>query len=326
MLDLTVITTTYNSANYIERCLDSLHYQNIKNAEFLIIDDGSTDNTIAVIKNYFKKIIDNRFKLLQKPHREVSATINYGLSHVNSKYVTFIDSDDYLIYRQSLDKLVNEAVNYQLDILEYNYQTITTESKQIAFTKRYAHQVINGENLLTQSIINNDFHSYLWHYLFNTDFINNNNLRLDQNVNNTADLLFMINALIKAKRTMYDNLVVYNYLIREQSFSRNVKKIKTNYHDYLYVLCHLNNLLKFIKNKQCLNKMQAYLAKTYLTTILKADALNLFKINKNTINNFLGNKPLSKRDKLLKTILSIPFNDLRHLLCLQIYHIYYRYH
>lgn len=256
----------------------------------------------------------------------VSATINYGFNHVTSKYVTFVDSDDYLIYRQSLSKLINEAICQQLDILEYNYQIITSDNKQIAFTNRSTHQVINGEQLLAQSIINNDFHSYLWHYLFNINFINSNNLRLNQNINNTADLLFTISALVKAKRTMYDNLIVYNYLIREQSFSRNVKTIKTNYHDYLYVLYHLNDLLKIIKNKRCYNKIQTYLAKTYLTTVLKANALNLFRINKNTINKFLDNKPLTKRDKLLRTILNIPFNNLKYFLCLRVYRVYYRYH
>lgn len=92
MPEVSVVIPTYNRAKLVTRAIDSVLNQTFKNFELIIVDDGSTDNTVATIK---KEYSDKRIRLFaQKTNRGGSAGRNIGIEHSKGKYIAFLDSDD----------------------------------------------------------------------------------------------------------------------------------------------------------------------------------------------------------------------------------------
>ena len=90
---ISVIMPAYNMAQYIARAIDSVQAQTHENWELLIIDDGSTDTTVAVAQGYAQN--DARIRIICQENQGVAAARNTGLDHAAGDYIAFIDSDDY---------------------------------------------------------------------------------------------------------------------------------------------------------------------------------------------------------------------------------------
>ena len=89
---ISVIVPAYNVENYIAKCLDSILNQTYKNLEIIVVDDGSTDNTLSIIDSYSAK--DNRIKAIHQDNMGVAAARNAGLLAATGDYYGFVDSDD----------------------------------------------------------------------------------------------------------------------------------------------------------------------------------------------------------------------------------------
>ena len=90
--DVSIIMPNYNGARYVINALSSVRAQTLRNWECIIIDDGSTDNSISLIRKFIKS--DSRFQLIKLPHGGVSIARNAGLDIARGKYIAFLDSDD----------------------------------------------------------------------------------------------------------------------------------------------------------------------------------------------------------------------------------------
>lgn len=111
---VSVIIPVYNLEKYIENCLNSITAQTYKNIEIICIDDGSTDRSAEIIKNY--AATDNRVKYFYQQNSGVSAARNRGLGEATGDYVMFVDGDDYLHY-QAVDLLYESLVKADADIV-----------------------------------------------------------------------------------------------------------------------------------------------------------------------------------------------------------------
>ncbi|MBW4641438.1 MAG: glycosyltransferase family 2 protein [Goleter apudmare HA4340-LM2] len=100
---VSVVVPAYNVSNYIQEALTSLKLQTFKDFEVLVVDDGSTDDTAAVVQKFCQG--DSRFQLLQKPNGGLSSARNYGTSHARGEYIALLDGDD--VYHP--DKLANHV-------------------------------------------------------------------------------------------------------------------------------------------------------------------------------------------------------------------------
>jgi len=117
--DLSIITPIYNGEKYIDRCLESIKKNNI-NYEIIIINDGSTDNTI----NKLNQIKEKNIKIINlKENHGVSYARNIGIKEINGDYFTFIDIDDH-IEEKTYDRLFSIAKKNNLDICGCNYYEI----------------------------------------------------------------------------------------------------------------------------------------------------------------------------------------------------------
>lgn len=106
---VSIIIPIYNVQKYLKKCLDSVINQKYKNLEIILINDGSTDNSLDIAINY--KNTDKRIKLFSQTNQGLSAARNTGLKNATGKYITFVDSDDYI---------TPDYVSYMYDLLKRN--------------------------------------------------------------------------------------------------------------------------------------------------------------------------------------------------------------
>ena len=91
---VSVIIPAWNVEKYIFRALDSCIAQSYKNLEIILVDDGSDDGTIEIVKRYQEK--DKRIRLIQRNHEGVSAARNAGIENAQGQKIVFLDSDDWM--------------------------------------------------------------------------------------------------------------------------------------------------------------------------------------------------------------------------------------
>ena len=112
MKDISIIIPIYNAEKYINKCLDSILKQTKKELEIILINDGSTDNTEKIIKTYQ----DKRIKYFKNDNHGIGYSRNFGINQSTSKYIMFLDSDDYL-ETTACEELFNKAEKDNLDIV-----------------------------------------------------------------------------------------------------------------------------------------------------------------------------------------------------------------
>lgn len=134
MCEISVIIPIYNVEKYLEKCVDSVLNQIFKNIEIILVNDGSTDSSGEIMESYqtkFPAIV----KGYSKMNGGLSSARNYGLERVNGKYVTFLDSDDYLD-EDYLETLYNLAEMNNSDMVCGGQRKIDAEG-EILKTIRY---------------------------------------------------------------------------------------------------------------------------------------------------------------------------------------------
>lgn len=114
MAKISVIIPVYNVEKYLAQCLDSVLNQTFKDIEIICIDDGSTDGSVEILNKYSQS--DERIKLILQDHAGVSVARNVGMKVAEGEFITFVDSDDYLLSVDYLKKLYNACEKYNADI------------------------------------------------------------------------------------------------------------------------------------------------------------------------------------------------------------------
>ena len=116
---LSVIIPMYNVQNYVKECLDSLVNQTFKDMEIIVVDDGSTDDSVKIVSEYEKKY--PFVKMVHKANGGLSDARNFGLQYAKGKYLAFIDSDDYVDHHL-YELMVNEMdKGYDIVVCDIQY-------------------------------------------------------------------------------------------------------------------------------------------------------------------------------------------------------------
>ncbi len=106
---ISVIIPTYNKEKYLNECLDSVINQTLKEIEIICVNDGSTDNSLTILKEYEKK--DKRIKIINQENSGVAIARNRAMDISKGEFIAFLDSDDKIINDNSLENLYYAAVN-----------------------------------------------------------------------------------------------------------------------------------------------------------------------------------------------------------------------
>ena len=125
MHTISVIVPIYNAAPYLARCIESLIHQPHQALQIILINDGSTDNSLVVAEQYAAQ--DSRIQVYSLPTNQgQSVARNLGLQHANGEYISFVDADDYIdndFYTYMLQNIS------KLDCVQIGYRRVTKEGK-----------------------------------------------------------------------------------------------------------------------------------------------------------------------------------------------------
>ncbi len=151
---VSVIVPIYNSEKYLRRCLDSIVNQSYKNIEIILIDDGSTDKSGNICDEYAEK--DKRIKVVHQKNRGASVARNVGIGNAKGKWITFVDSDDY-ITADSISYLLNLAKEYNAKMAVATYCVIGPNGKVVKPRCCPDDQFFNDEDALKRLLLENGF-------------------------------------------------------------------------------------------------------------------------------------------------------------------------
>ena len=132
---VSVIVPIYNTAKYLPKCLNSIIRQTYQNLEIILINDGSTDNSSKIIRQYAKK--DPRIQVINQKNAGQSSARNSGLQKATGKYISFIDSDDEVspLFIEHLITPFLSSPNTSLSVCGLRYRWLKTNSEQDVFLK-----------------------------------------------------------------------------------------------------------------------------------------------------------------------------------------------
>lgn len=209
---ISVIIAVYNPGKYLRPCLDSIIGQTYKNLEIILVDDGSTDDSLAVCEEYAEK--DSRVIVHHKENSGVSATRNQGIRLAHGDYYSFIDSDDWL-EADTYEYLMDLMVKHGVDAVNYEH-FITHSDKELKHQlDDHNYGLFNKKESMHQLVHNVMF---AWNKLFSKKLINN--LWFDETICRGEDGLFARFAFDRADKVWFDKRPLYHYVQSEESAVR----------------------------------------------------------------------------------------------------------
>lgn len=168
-----IIVPAYNVANYIERALRSVLIQKVTNYECIIVNDGSTDNTLEIAKSLIGN--DKRFRIVTQENKGLSGARNTGIKNAIGEYLVFLDADDYLT--EDALSIMEQEIRTQADITLFNFCVFDDESnktREISFQGKYT--LDDKYRILEECMYTNVFWFAVWEVVVKRSFLEKNNL------------------------------------------------------------------------------------------------------------------------------------------------------
>ena len=271
MPKISVIVPVYNTEKYVEKCLKSILNQTMDDIEIIIVNDGSTDNSEHIIqkieKNNNTKI---QIKYFKKENGGLSDARNYGVKKATGKYLSFIDSDDYI--DKNLYKNLEEYINKNIDVIKFKMETVDENYKTIKKLDGPVFETMTGEKVFENMCIADTFLEAACIYLYKREFFIKNNFKY---MSNTYHEDFGLTPLIiiQAKTLVSTKYFGYYYLQRDNSITSKENKEKEEKKAY-DVLKHYDNAMEKISKMQISNNSKKIIKRYYTNALLlKATAL-----------------------------------------------------
>lgn len=129
IINVSVVIPVYNAEKFLRACLDSAAGQTLRETEILCIDDGSTDNSAAVVAQYME--IDPRIRLIRQENSGSGAARNRGIRAAQGEYIAFLDADDYYPEAETLEKLYRAAVQHDVRICGGSFSVVWPDGKVV---------------------------------------------------------------------------------------------------------------------------------------------------------------------------------------------------
>lgn len=301
---ISIIVPIYNIEKYIEKCIFSLINQTYRDIEILLINDGSTDDSLDVCLKWEK--LDQRIRVYSKDNQGVSKTRNFGLSLAKGDYIFFIDGDDW-IDKNCLETMMN-YMNDEIDIVCCEFKEIDENNGDFdLFSHSNQYGILEKNDIIQDYYLNKLYMKTIWGKIYKKELWNHIKF-ID--LKYSEDTYAMFEIAQKTNKLVMLEKAFYNYLQRNEGASHN-KSIQyyenlsfTNYHNYLkakekykeYITISANDYINF----------SFVLLKLYIKKKQKEKAKQLIK-------------------KMKKVNKDIPFNEKSNaqiLLCMNVLFVY----
>ncbi|WP_294368366.1 glycosyltransferase family 2 protein [uncultured Clostridium sp.] len=309
---ISIIVPVYNVEKYLNQCVNTLINQTYFNIEIILVNDGSTDKSGSLCDELSKR--DNRIKVIHKKNEGLGLARNTGLEYINGKFVTFIDSDDY-VDTNLIEELYYNLKNNNADTCIGGFKRVNDLGK-IIFKESYEKNTYEDNyiknNLLMKMLGSSPEKSdairmSVWNVLFSVEIIKNNKLKfVSERKFISEDIIFDIDYYQFAKKVVIIDTVAYNYRVNNESLTRKYKEDRFEKCKILYN--EIYSKINFYNN----NNLAIYrLQRQYFVNIRVCIKQENIKISKLSYNNAIKNiKKICNDEQLQNIIKNYPINKL----------------
>lgn len=224
MKKLSVIIPVYNTAKYLQKCLESILAQNVQDIEIICVDDDSTDNSLQILQEYSDKIT-----IIKQKNSGSGVARNLALSQAKGEYILFVDSDDWLL-QGACSTLIETALKTQAEVVIFGGLTYSKNRlrKGGYSYNKIPHKYYN--KIIDKDTFKNDifkFPSTAWTKLYKKDFLIKNNIKF-QEIFVGQDQIFFIKTMLLACSIYVLPKNLYCYTKKRPGSVTSAKK-KTNF-------------------------------------------------------------------------------------------------
>lgn len=239
---ISVVVPVYNAEKFLERCLKSIINQTYKNLEIILIDDGSTDSSGKICDDFAK--CDSRIKVVHQKNAGSSIARNVALDMCTGKYITFVDSDDWVsedycecLYNKIIETDADVSIVKTLLVVENanGIKNVTPKKEKVKgeFVVFEKNDIV--KQILTEKLLDN----YILGKLYKRQFVNE--IRFKENVV-FEDIVYVYDVFSKAERVVYVNKECYFHLKHKEAISAICSE--KNIYDYISATMHRYSLVQ----------------------------------------------------------------------------------
>lgn len=221
---------------YLRQCVDSIIGQTYPNIRIILVDDGSTDSSGQICDEYAR--IDQRITVIHKPNGGLSDARNAGLAQADTKYIYFLDSDDY-IEPQTIEILRAYSEQNNLDVLTFDVNEIINEGSERVgnydywVTKGSYPDIMKGYELLAELLRNGGYKAPAPLHFYRREFLAENGITFKKGIIH-EDELFTFIALLHAERVAHIPARLYDRRVRDDSITTT--KFTQRNSDSMYII------------------------------------------------------------------------------------------
>lgn len=222
-----IIIPVYNAEKYVEKCINSVANQTFTDIEIIVIDDGSTDNSLKIIKEMSLK--DERIKIISQANSGQVIARNTGIVNSSGKYIGFVDADDYI--EEDLFRTVyNVIIEYESDIIMFDSVRHLSDGMLKDMRMKYDSGLYDKaklkKNVYPNMLYSKPFYNFgcypcLWNKVFKKEIIMQANADVPTDIRNGEDACASYKAMLMANSMYYlKNYVGYHYNTNEESVTQ----------------------------------------------------------------------------------------------------------
>lgn len=224
---ISIVVPVYNVGKFLGQCIESLCAQTYSNIEIILVNDGSTDNSLAIMQRYAEQ--DKRIRIIDQSNAGANVARNKGLFAATGDWICFVDGDDW-IDLQMCEELSKYFRN-DLDILFYSFQNVYPQKIVKPVYHKSNYEIAGDEFRKLQIATLNRLGNYKFSVkqlesvsvcdkLYRMSFLKNNKLQFDETLPKLQDLCFNLKVYDYAKKGYVLNIPYYNYRIHQKSVSK----------------------------------------------------------------------------------------------------------
>lgn len=283
---ISIIIPVYNVGEYIKECLDSILMQTYKDLQIIIVDDGSSDNTMDIVKGYDDKFKD--FTILYQKNAGVSVARNTAFDHIKGEYTIYIDPDDFLELNM-IENMYNRATKANVDIVISEFYVYYNSKDNRNYVEKYnvdPRKIYNNYEVM-DLVLNYELQGQLWNKLFKTELLKRINFSFEPN-RYIQDAFPVFKAIYASKGICFIDKPLYYY--RQRATSTVHKKNAKLAEDYYHAM---SSIINYIKDKD-----------------IKVDrkSLNIFRIK--VLSHFIAHYTNANEENNLKSFKKSKYNEL----------------
>ena len=236
MPKFSIIIPVYNVEKYLKKCLDSVFNQTYKDYEVIVVNDGTKDNSMDIVKDYDVKVINQK-------NQGLSAARNAGVKKATGEYLIFLDSDDY--WEKGLLKELSKSLKNNPDLIRFQINEVYEDGKTISYPEE-SFANLSGTDAF-KKIVKYHFVENACIYAIKRNYYIENKFEFRKDaLHEDFGLIPLI--IIKSKKVNSINYLGYNYLQRQGSimsnknYEKTKKKVDDMYLHYNYLIEEANKL------------------------------------------------------------------------------------